>query len=166
MQTDEELMRRYQEGSEAAFMELYEKYSPLVYAFIRRRLRASEVEDFYQKVWRQLHEKRELFRDQPFAPWFFVMMRHLLIDEYRSAAPRKVEYRDELFDKLYASNSDETLVEDILNSLPKESRDLVRKHYLEGLSYEDLEKETGLSQTNLRQRLSRALRGLRGYREE
>lgn len=160
MKTDEEWMKEYQKGSEEAFGVLYEKYSPMVFGFIRKRLRESEVEDLYQKVWRQLHEKRDLYKDQPFAPWFFVIIKHLLIDEYRSMGRRNnKELQDELIDKIYHQNSSD--IEDILELLPEESRDLVRKYYLEGVSYEELENQTGLSQTNLRQRLSRALKGLR-----
>ncbi|MCM2348771.1 MAG: RNA polymerase sigma factor [Bacteriovoracaceae bacterium] len=160
MKTDEEWMKEYQKGSEEAFGVLYEKYSPMVFGFIRKRMRESEVEDLYQKVWRQLHEKRELYKDQPFAPWFFVMIKHLLIDEYRSLGRRNnKELQDELIDKIYHQSGSD--IEDMLELLPEESRDLVRKYYLEGVSYEELENQTGLSQTNLRQRLSRALRGLR-----
>ena len=162
MKTDEMLMREYVNGSEEAFGTLYEKYSPLVYAFIRKRLRDSEAEDFYQKVWRQLHEKRHLYQQQPFAPWFFVMMKHLLIDEYRSLGRlNKKEFQDELIEKIYHQETDDLQLEELLLTLPSDTQDLVRKYYLEGFSYEDLELETGLSQTNLRQRLSRALRGLR-----
>lgn len=160
MKTDEEWMKEYQKGSEEAFGVLYEKYSPMVFGFIRKRMRESEVEDLYQKVWRQLHEKRELYKDQPFAPWFFVMIKHLLIDEYRSLGRRNnKEFHDELIDKIYHQSGSD--IEEMLELLPEESRDLVRKYYLEGVSYEELENQTGLSQTNLRQRLSRALRGLR-----
>lgn len=160
MKTDEEWMKEYQKGSEEAFGVLYEKYSPMVFGFIRKRMRESEVEDLYQKVWRQLHEKRELYKDQPFAPWFFVMIKHLLIDEYRSLGRRNnKELQDELIDKIYHQSGSD--IEEMLELLPEESRDLVRKYYLEGVSYEELENQTGLSQTNLRQRLSRALRGLR-----
>jgi len=161
MKSDEELMIEYQKGSEAAFGELYEKYSPMVYGFIRKRMRESEVDDLYQKVWRKLHESRELYRDQPFAPWFFVMIRHLVIDEYRSLGRKNIkEIQDELIEKIYAS-SETVDIEPLLATLPKDTQDLVRKYYLEGISYEELEKDTGLSQTNLRQRLSRAVRGLR-----
>lgn len=165
MKSDEQLMREYCEGSERAFETLYVKYSPMVYAFIKRRLRDSEADDLYQKVWRQLHEKREIYKDQPFAPWFFVMIRHLLIDEYRSLGRRKIENSDELIEKIYKAEALPE-VEELLAKLPDETRELVKKYYLEGISYEDLEKETGLSQTNLRQRLSRALRGLRKFYEE
>ncbi len=165
MKTDEDWMRDYQAGSEEAFGRLYEKYSPMVYGFIKKRMRESEAEDLYQKVWRQLHEKRALYKDQPFAPWFFVMIRHLLIDEYRSLGRKNSkEFQDELIEKIYA---EEVInVEELLQTLPQETQDLVRKYYLEGFSYEELEQETGLSQVNLRQRLSRALKGLRSKRYE
>ncbi len=156
-------MRAYQTGSEEAFERLYEKYHSMVYGFIKRRLRDSEAEDFYQKVWRHLHEKRDLYKGQPFLPWFFVMIRHLLIDEYRSLGrkaerPGTDEYIERMYEKAVGSPEE---VEELLNKLPAESADLVRKYYLEGISYEELEAESGLSQANLRQRLSRAIRSLR-----
>ena len=161
MKSDEELMRDYVGGSERAFELLYEKYSPMVYGYIHKRLRSSEAEDFYQKVWRQLHEKRDVYKDQPFAPWFFVLMRHLLIDEYRSLGRKSKEAPDELIEKLYSQETPEHDIEELLENIPEETRELVRKYYLEGISYEELEVDTGLSQTNLRQRLSRAIRTLR-----
>lgn len=161
--TDESLMVAYQKGSEEAFNALYDKYSPMVLGFIRKRLRDSEAEDFYQKVWRHLHEKRQLYTGQPFLPWFFVLIRHLLIDEYRSLGRKKErpgadEYIERMYEKMDGSPED---VEEVLKKLPPESAELVRKYYLEGISYEELEQESGLSQTNLRQRLSRAIRTLR-----
>jgi RNA polymerase sigma-70 factor (ECF subfamily) len=161
MKSDEQWMLEYKKGSEEAFGHLYEKYSGMVYGFLRKKIRESEVDDLYQKVWRHLHEKRHLFSDQPFAPWFFVMIRHLVIDEYRTLGRNKSrELQDELLEKIY-SQTNPTDMEELLASLPPESQELVRKYYLEGISYEELEQETGLSQTNLRQRLSRALKSLR-----
>ncbi len=156
-------MTAYQKGSEEAFNRLYEKYSSMVYGFIKKRLRDSEADDFYQKVWRHLHEKRDLYKGQPFLPWFFVLIRHLLIDEYRTLGRKKErpmsdEYIDRMFKKSTGTPEE---VEEFLKKLPPESADLVRKYYLEEVSYEELEKESGLSQTNLRQRLSRAVRSLR-----
>jgi RNA polymerase sigma-70 factor (ECF subfamily) len=161
MKTDEQLMREYQSGSEEAFGILYDKYSSMVYAFIRKRMRLSEQEDLFQKVWRQLHEKRHLYKDQPFAPWFFVMIRHLLIDEYRSLGRKGRELKDELLDQAFNTQTQDSDIEEILSRLPDDSRDLVIKYYLEEISYVELENSTGLSQANLRQRLSRALKGLR-----
>lgn len=167
---DEELMRDYQRGSEEAFNLLYTKYTPMVYGYVKKRLRPSEADDFFQKIWRQLHEKRELYKDQPFAPWFFVLIKNLLIDEYRSLGRRKEQHQSEFLEKLYGGVNESHDVTEILAHLPPQTAYLVQKYYIEGVGYEELEKETGLSQTNLRQRLSRALRGLkdklRGQDEE
>ena len=166
MKSDEEWMREYQLGSEEAFGHLYEKYSPLVYSFISRRMRQSERDDLYQKVWRQLHEKRDIYKDQPFAPWFFVMIRHLLVDEYRFLGRKMLnESKDQLIEKLYSKEEASIDLDEVLDKLPLESRQLVKSYYLDGISYEELEGQTGLSQTNLRQRLSRALRSLRNNHE-
>ena len=161
MKTDEQLMRDYQSGSEEAFGLLYDKYSPMVYAFIKKRMRLSEQDDLFQKVWRQLHEKRHLYKDQPFGPWFFVIIRHLLIDEYRSLGRRGRELKNELVDQTFSAQTSDPMIEEILSTLPDDSRDLIKKYYLDEISYEELENSTGLSQANLRQRLSRAIRGLR-----
>jgi RNA polymerase sigma-70 factor (ECF subfamily) len=165
MKTDEELMKEYRDGSEEAFEVLYEKYHTMVYAFIRKRIRASEVEDVYQKIWRKLHEGRRHFLDQRFLPWFFVMMRNLIIDEYRSHGFKVNSLNNHkiLENFVYEDSLTSEKIEDLLQRLPQETQIMVRKYYLEGASYEELAKSSGLSQTNIRQRLSRALRSLRGH---
>lgn len=161
---DEDLMLAYKSGRVEAFNELYGRYSSQVYGYLRKRLTGPDVDDAYQKVWRHLHEKRDYYQDQPFGPWFFVMIKHLLIDEYRSRARRTGrEVNDDLLERIYAAKNEEQDIDidELLSSLPAETANLVRQYYLEGMSYAELEQSTGLSQTGLRQRLSRALRGLR-----
>lgn len=157
-------MREYRDGSEQSFVALYEKYSPMVYGFLSKKIRRNEVDDLYQKVWRKLHESRHLFNTQPFAPWFFVLMRNLVIDEYRSLGKYKAE-TSEVVEKLYSASEEKDLSE-VLEKLPEDTRELVKKYYLDEASYEELSLETGLSQSNLRQRLSRAVRSLRKLYEE
>ena len=65
MISDERLMTAYKLGEEDAFNALYSRYSAMVYGYARKRLNPSEVEDFYQSVWRHLHEKRELYAEFP-----------------------------------------------------------------------------------------------------
>lgn len=161
MKTDEDWMDEYKEGNEKAFEFLYEKYSPLVWSYIKRRIRPSEASDLYQKVWQRLHEKRELYSRAPFAPWFFVLIKNLIVDEYRSLSRKnRTDLKEELIEKIYSGKEDLEL-DEILKILPPDTQKLVKNYYLEGVSYEELEEETGLSQTNLRKRLSRAMSVLR-----
>lgn len=148
-------MRRYQDGDEEAFNLLYEKYSSLVFGYLSRKIREGEAEDLFQKVWRTLHEKRELYNDQPFAPWFFVMIRNLLVDEYRRLGRRRA-----LMGSLEAEVSEEVDdhdLETILNFAGSEGRELIEKYYLEEKSYAYLAAELGKSPASLRQKVSRAL---------
>ncbi len=157
MDSDELKMLAYQKGSTEAFLALYETYSPMVYGYARKRLPPHEVEDFYQTVWRHLHEKRALYSGQPFAPWFFVLIRNLLYDEYRHLARIK-KLQDHYQQEPEPELQD---LEDILAELPQETAKLIQKYYLEGYDYADLEKETGMSQTGLRKRLSRGIKALK-----
>lgn len=166
MTSDEEWMIQYRDGSEKAFNFLYEKYSTLVWSYLQKKMRSSHAEDMYQKVWRHLHEKRHHYNNQPFAPWFFVLIRNLLIDEYRSLGRlNSREVSDGLTHEI-TSEEEKLDVEDLLNKLPDDTQNLIKKYYLEGLDYEELELQTGLSQTTLRQRLSRGIRSLRKIYEK
>ena len=69
----------------------------------------------------------------------------------RAEALRQKESEAEAFD-----------LDELLERLPPETRDLVQRHYLDEIPYAELEKELGLSQAGIRQRLSRAIRTLRG----
>ncbi|MBY0518145.1 MAG: RNA polymerase sigma factor [Bacteriovoracaceae bacterium] len=158
---DEYLMTLYKDGDHHAFSRIYEKYAPMVYGYLSKRLSKNEVEDAYQNVWRQLHEKRDLYASQPFAPWFFVLIKNLLIDQYRQEG-RKTAYLKML--ETRDSEINESVPVDLqalLATLPRDSKEMIQKYYLEGYSYEDLEKESGLSQVGLRKRLSRAVSQLR-----
>ena len=155
MKSDEDLMRSYQRGEESGFNELYSRYSAMVYGFIKKRLDSREWDDFFQKVWRHLHEKKHLYKNQPFAPWFFFMIKNLLVDEYRRLGKKEI-YEDRIFRSDSSSEIDE-----LLEELSPENRELVRKYYLEGEEYKDLESYYGLSEATLRQRLSRAMRSLK-----
>ncbi len=158
---DEKLMALYKDGDHHAFSKIYEKFAPVVYGYLKKRLPKNEVEDAYQNVWRHLHEKRNLYTVQPFAPWFFLLIKNLIIYQYRLDA-RKTAYLKILETQSNETNeSDPVDIQTLLASLPKASKDMIQKYYLEGYSYKDMEKESGLSQVGLRKRLSRAISQLR-----
>lgn len=163
---DEQLMKLYKEGDIGAFERLYEKFAPMVFGYLKKRLPQSEVEDAYQNVWRHLHEKREHYVDQPFGPWFFHVIKNLLIDHYRSRG----RYSDFLKvlegTETLSKHNEKVNLEPLLAHLSVDSRDLVQKYYLDGITYEELETETGMSQITLRKRLSRAISQLRKRSEE
>ena len=163
---DEKLMVRYKANDQEAFLRLYEKYSAVVYGYLKKKLPPSEIEDAYQNVWRHLHEKRDNYNDQPFGPWFFTMIKNLIVDQYRSQG-RKRRLLESLTEDILISSSNEKIdVNSVLSSLPKSSQDLVKRYFIDGYSYSELEKETGMSQISLRKRLSRVISILKKKSED
>lgn len=167
---DEKLMLQYQANDQEAFNRLYEKYAAVVYGYLKKRAPASDVEDLYQNVWKHFHEKRHLYSQRPFAPWFFTLIRNLLIDHYR-ANGRNTRTLQELRETVgdYPNELDKD-IEAIIESLPPQSQQLVRRYFFEGSSYSELEREMGVSQMGLRKRLSRVItlmkREIKGFEDE
>ncbi len=60
--TDEDLMARYQLGSEEAFAILYRRHSPKVFGFIKRRIYQSElISEIFQEVFVKMHKSKHLY---------------------------------------------------------------------------------------------------------
>lgn len=146
-----ELFNRYQSGDEQAFCSLYEVCSKHIWSFIRKRVHRSKQEDCFQQFWLHLHTKKNLYHGQPVLPWMYVILRNLIIDEYRSQ--KEVIY----FEKNEDVNELREELTELLTELTTQDKELIERIYLQGFTYQDLEKEWGLSQTGLRKRLSRGI---------
>lgn len=154
--TDEELMRRVQQDDLAAFEELFARHRERVWKFLVKRS-PSRAEDLFQECFARVLERRDQWSETPFLPWLLVLARNLFIDDYRR---EKLRRTDELMDAAQAAEfaSD---VDEWLEGLPAQEQELLKEHYLGGLSYRELSRRYGTSEASLRQRLSRTLRSLR-----
>ena len=148
------LFKQYQEGSEEAFVKLYQLTLPNIWGFIRKRVKQPKQDDCFQQFWLHLHTKKHLDQGQPVLAWMLVILRNLIIDEYRSQKNIQEVSYETYMDK---GGEESTLVQDLISELPPQEKELIERIYLQGFSYEDLEKEWGLSQTSLRKRLSRSI---------
>ncbi|MBI2958373.1 MAG: sigma-70 family RNA polymerase sigma factor [Chloroflexi bacterium] len=88
MQDEERIVRRAQEGDEAAFTMLYEEHFDKVYRYMALRVRdRSEAEDLAQQVFAKAFEALGTFkwRGAPFAAWLFRIARNQVVDWQRKA---------------------------------------------------------------------------------
>ena len=152
--TDEELMQRLQQNDLSAFEMLYQRHQGRVWGYFSKRA-PRRTEDLFQECFARLLERRDQWKGTPFLPWLLLMARHLLIDDYRR---EKIRAGEELPDVLALPVSE---VDEWLEGLPQETRDLVKQHYLAGWSYEELAKMHRTQEGTLRQKVSRALKSLR-----
>jgi len=72
-------------GSQDAFSEIYRRYSPRVYGFIRRRMsREALVDETFQDVFLKLTKSRHTFTEgHSFSPWLFSVINNAITDTLR-----------------------------------------------------------------------------------
>lgn len=94
------LMRRAQAGDEAAYATLLHLLASLAHEFARRRLGAAAcLDDAVQETLLAIHAARQTYDSRrPFAPWFYAIAAHRLIDVVRRE--RRVQAREVAGDDL------------------------------------------------------------------
>ncbi len=160
MSNDEELMKNYQAGDMSSFDELYGRYKGKVYGFISSRVKEHSRDEIFQRVFTRLHQKKHLYKQEyPFAPWFYTLIRNVIIDFYRE---RKFEYI-ELNEEMMWEREDEIQEFDlsILESLDEKEALLLYQKFVEGLSYKELEDKLNIKSATLRKRISRLVKKLK-----
>ncbi len=164
---DEALMERYVEGDAAAFDELFRRYERRAFAFFARRTRSADrAQDLYQELFLRIHRARHAYDPRrPFAPWFFQIAHHLLIDDERRAFRNHEVSLDE--SALNASDAervdpiaDRQWLAQLLGSLSEAERYVLLAAKGDGASHAELATQLGKSVDAVKKMASRALRRL------
>ena len=83
-ESDEDLMHRYRLGEVAAFDELYRRFAPRIYGYLKNRIRPQLAGEVFQETFLRLHRYRARYdRSYQFAPWIFSICRSAMIDTLR-----------------------------------------------------------------------------------
>jgi RNA polymerase sigma-70 factor, ECF subfamily len=169
------LLRRSRRGDREAFRALYgELYDPVARFVGRRVQRREDAEDAISRTFERLLLRLESYDERRGGPLPFALAiaRNLLVDDLRArrpgvpleeAAAQLVETRTPLSELLRGEELQGA--QERLDALPPESRELFALRYADGLSCADIARLLGLSQAAVRQRLSRAVRALRDFRD-
>jgi len=159
--TDEELMRAYQNGSEDAFRQLFERHSGKVYGFLNKQLRdRAQVDDVFQNTFLKLHQTRSHYDPAfPFTPWLFTVCKSVMVDFIRKRSRQQTEELQ--VDSLSAPESTELGPMMRTDELPEQQRKVIDLRFREDLSFEEIAARLETSPTNARQIFSRAIRKLR-----
>ncbi len=149
--SDEELMQRLINDDLSAFDALYTRHQVRLLSFFQKR-QAHKAQDLCQESFLRLLERRDQWKGQPFLPWFFVMARHLMLDELRRDKRAIHDFE----------RSEQMDISDWLEGLSDTDKNLVHERYFGGKSFEELSREYATSEVNLRQKMSRLLKSMRG----
>ncbi len=166
------LLKRLAEADDAAFREIYDRYVKTVYQTGLRYLRSDDLaNDVVQEVFCSLWDRREHFLHVRSLEGYLVTMTHHQI--YRLfrkwAAETKgremyAERRESAFndtDFRILSSQYEEILEELVDRLPPQQKQIFRMARKEGMTHEAIARELNLSQGTVKNHMVRALQFLR-----
>lgn len=181
--TDTELVAAAQQGDQAAFGALVEKYQAMAYSLAFRMLGDSEdaadaVQEAFLNAWRALSG----FQGQSaFSTWLYRLTSNACIDFLRRAKrrevlsitvsdedddlPRETDIPDERWSPERALERKEArrAVQEGLAALSPEHRQVLALRELEGLSYQEIAQVLALEEGTVKSRIARARLALREF---
>jgi len=164
-QTDEQLMKLYQNGEDSAFRLLYERHSSKVYGFLSKRIKDKEkVAEIYQEVFIKLHKSKDLYKDSlPLLPWIFTVTRSVMLDELRKNKNIIAVNIDDVENSIVAEATNDSASEvlDLLQTLPQPQRQALEMRYVNDNTFEEIAESLNIKPINARQVISRGIKKLR-----
>jgi RNA polymerase sigma-70 factor (ECF subfamily) len=177
--SDEELMRRTQQGDKQAFSLLYERYSASVLSFLCRMLgNVEDVESIGQEVFLRAFRFAPTYRyPQKFSTWLFTITRNLAINysRRRRRSPVRnvtelnlegVEMSCDAYKVAERASDDVEKQEEIarvlkaLDDLPTDQKEVIVMGVFHDMSYAQMEEITGTKAVTLRSRMFHGLKKL------
>ena len=171
--TDEELIARFQEGDEQAYIELVNRYRNKLITFVYRFVNEFEqAEDIVQDALLKLYTHKHYYRNiAKFSTWIYTIAGNLAKTELRKKKQRKVtsisqmgpEDRDyELpsvgpdTDETAQSEYIETTIQAAIQKLPLHFRTVTILRDIQELSYEEISKIVDVPLGTVKSRINRA----------
>jgi RNA polymerase sigma factor (sigma-70 family) len=167
VEDDDELMLSYVAGDIGAFDDLYRRYAARVLVFLTRGLSREEAADLLQQTFLLLHRSRSDFRPGAgVRPWLFtiainVKRQHLRNYRRRRENTAQAEsapafamshvYGDDLAGRVRAAWAE----------LQYEQREVIRLHFMEGLSFREIAEAAGTTVNAVKVRAHRGYVQLR-----
>lgn len=177
--SDEDLMRRTQEGDRAAYSLLYERYNSAVLSYLYRMLgNVADVEAIGQEVFLRAFRFAPTYRyPQKFSTWLFTITRNLAINQTRRKKRSPVRNMTELnlegmelsgdpYKVAVRATDDLEKREEIgrvlkaLEDLPTDQKEVIVLGVFQDLTYAQMEEITGAKAVTLRSRMFHGLRKL------
>jgi RNA polymerase sigma-70 factor (ECF subfamily) len=177
--SDEDLMRRTQQGDKQAFSLLYERYNNSVLSYLYRMLgNVEDVESIGQEVFLRAFRFAATYRyPQKLSTWLFTITRNLAINHSRRRRRSPVRNLTELnlegvdvsgdpFEVATQATDDLEKQEEIarvlraLDDLPTDQKEVIVLGVFQDLSYAEMEEITGTKAVTLRSRMFHGLKKL------
>ena len=170
--SDKELILRFQQGDELAYVELVNRYRNRLKNFVFRFVGSfEEAEDIVQDTFVKLYQKKDYYRPiSAFSTWIFTIASNLAKTELRKRKRRKVSYLSQIgmeekdFDIPVEDTTDEETVGEYTESQIQGAIQSLQLHFrtalilrdIEELSYEEISKILDVPLGTIKSRINRA----------
>ncbi len=177
--SDEELVQRYQTGSQEAFEELLTRHQERVFKYIylvvRNEALANDLfQDTFVKVIMFIKQRRYVENGR-FLPWVIRIAHNVMMDNFRKEQPEvSIHRQDHPFDLLNNVRLSDPSVEDdliqqqllsevkeMITYLPDSQREVVQMRFYDNMSFKEIADKTGVSINTALGRMRYALINLR-----
>ena len=185
--SDEEVMRAYQQGQAIAFEEIFRRYKKSVFSYILRYTgNQQDSEEIFQHVFVKMHRATPTWQPTAkFSTWLFTIVRNLCIDHHRKQRLRKNISMDDTFGEdsdrtlhdtlaFEGSGADEKnsdaqirqILEEALKTINDDQREVFLMREKSGLKFEEIAEVLGVSVNTVKSRMRYAMEALRKYIEK
>ena len=170
--TDEELISRFQNGEEQAYIELVNRYRDRLMSFIYRFVNDQvAAEDIVQDTLVKLYTHKDYYRNiAKFSTWIYTIARNLANTELRKKKRRKTTYLSQLSkerqfeipaiqDDVDQSLQNEFIndrIQSAINNLPEHFKVVIILRDIQELSYEDISNIVEVPLGTIKSRINRA----------
>ncbi|HBP18473.1 MAG TPA: RNA polymerase subunit sigma-24 [Planctomycetes bacterium] len=167
---DDELIARIEAGDEAALSELFERHAPnLTRVALMVLGDPAAAEDVVQDLFVRLWDDPSIYDPSrgPLAGFLRMTVRSRSLDAgrktraYEKASERAAERRPEVLRPL--SRADKTGLEDALDVLPEEQRELLHRLYYQGQTQKQIAEELGLPLGTVKSRMRLGMERMREH---
>lgn len=176
LNNEKELLAKIADGDQRAFESLYAIFSPRIYKrtlqLVRNQVLAEEVlQDVFLKIW---DRRKQLNNEKSFQALLYTIATNMVIDLFRKAA---IDQRMlENFIRESADSFDPSLesgeelarfqVDQLLNMLPEQRRNVYKLVKLEQKSYEEVAAILGISKSTVSDHIVKATKALKSFSSE
>lgn len=182
--TDEQLVRMYIDGNNAAFDTLLQRHQAKLYSYILKIVKNEEIaNDIFQETFIKIIttlKQGKYTENGKFGAWLTRIAHNLIIDFYRQEkSENNVSTDDETTNLLNRRDLCEENVEDlmindqiradvrkILDALPEPQREVVMMRYYSDMSFKEIADTTGVSINTALGRMRYAIMNMRRIAEE
>ena len=170
MQSDEDLMEGYKAGDRAAFAEIFRRYAPLLLRVMQQQLgRREDANDLVQQTFLQLHRSKQDFRrGSLLRPWLLTIAMNLRHRHFRRLGrhpemPLELDLLEELHTGSRVPDAADAGcdVKALLAGLPAEQREVIILHWIEGLPFNEVALQVGVSLSAVKVRAHRGYVAIR-----